>query len=170
MPEKTEPNEMLIIAYPSESEADSVLKALQQLNHEHLVQLKNAAIVVRDKSGKIDFRETRDFDAKQGAIVGALAGGLIGKLTGGSLLGEAALGALGGVAASKVLDLGFDDNLLREVGTNLPPGSSAIVAVVHFEHVDQALQALRQFPNGRVMRQTLPLDLQQQIAQAVQGS
>jgi uncharacterized membrane protein len=169
MAEKTEPNEMLIIAYPNETEADQVLKALQQLNHEHLVQLKNSAVVVREKSGKISWNETRDFDAKQGAIVGALAGGLVGKLTGGSLLGEAALGALGGVAASKILDLGFDDDLLRQVGTNLPPGSSAIVAVAHFEHTDQALQTLHQYPNGRVMRQTLPLELQQQLTQAVQG-
>ncbi len=169
MAEKTEPNEMLIIAYPSETEADDVLKALHQLNHEHLVQLKNAAVVVREKSGKVSFHETHDFDAKQGAIVGALAGGLVGKLTGGSFLGEAALGALGGVAASKILDLGFDDDLLRQVGGNLPPGSLAIVAVVHFEHADQALQTLHQFPNGRIMRQTLPLELQQQLTQAVQG-
>lgn len=169
MSQKAEPNEMLVIAYPNEGEADQVLKALQQLNHDHLVQLKNAAVVVRDKSGKISFRETRDFDAKQGAIVGALAGGLIGKLTGGSLLGEAALGAVGGLAASKLIDLGFDDDYLRQVGDNLPPGSSAIVAIVHFEHVDQALQSLHQFPGGRVMRQTLPLEIQQQLAQAVQG-
>jgi uncharacterized membrane protein len=170
MAQSTEPNEMLIIAYPGEDEADQVLKALQQLSHDHLVQLKNAAIVVRDKSGKISVRETRDFDAKQGAIVGALAGGLIGKLTGGSLLGDAALGAVGGVAVSRILDLGFDDGYLRQVGDNLPPGSSAIVAIVHFDHIEQALQTLQQFPGGRVMRQTLPLEIQQQLSQAVQGS
>jgi uncharacterized membrane protein len=170
MTQPTEPNEMLIIAYPSESEADQVLKALQQLNHDHLVHLKNAAIVVRDKSGKINMRETHDFDAKQGAIVGALAGGLIGKLTGGSLLGEAALGAVGGLAASKIIDLGFDDDYLRQVGANLPPGSSAIVAIVHFDHLDQALQTLQKYPGGRIMRQTLPLEIQQQLSQAVQGT
>jgi uncharacterized membrane protein len=170
MAQPTEPNEMLIIAYPSEDGAEQVLKALQQLNHDHLVQLKNAAIVVRDKSGKISIRETRDFDAKQGAIVGALAGGLIGKLTGGSLLGDAALGAVGGLAASRIIDLGFDDNYLRQVGDNLPPGSSAIVAIVHFDQLEQALQTLHQFQGGRVMRQTLPLEIQQQLAQAVQGS
>jgi uncharacterized membrane protein len=169
MAKPSEPNEMLVVAYPSEGEADQVLKALQQLDHEHVVQLKNAAVVVRDRAGKISLRETHDFDAKQGAIVGALAGGLIGKLTGGSVLGEAALGAVGGVAVSRVIDLGFNDAYLREVGANLPPGSSALVAVVHFDHLDQALQTLQQFPGGHVMRLTLPLEIQQQVQQAMQG-
>lgn len=170
MAKSEEANEMLVVAYPSETEAEKVLNALQQLNHEHVVQLKNAAVVVRDRSGKITLRETHDFDAKQGAIVGALAGGLIGKLTGGSMLGEAALGAVSGVAASRLFDLGFNDQYLHEVGANLPPGSSALVAVVHFEHLDQALRTLQGFPGGRVMRLTLPLDIQQQVQRAIQGS
>lgn len=170
MPQSAEPNEMLVVAYPSESEADQVLRALHQLSDDHVVQLKNAAIVVRDQSGKITVRETHDFDATQGAIVGALAGGLISRLTGGNLLGEAALGAVGGIAASRILDLGFNDEYLREVGANLPPSSSALIAVVHFDHLDQALRTFQQFPGGHVMRLTLPLEIQQQVQQAVQGS
>src|SRR5262249_51230627 len=114
-------------------------------------------------------RETHDFDPKQGAIVGALAGGLISRLTGGSLLGEAALGAAGGYLAGRVIDLRLNDEYLREGSQNLTPGSPAIVAVVHFEHADQALQTLQQFAGGRVLRQTLPPEIAQQLASAVQG-
>jgi uncharacterized membrane protein len=169
MAQHTDPNEMLIVSYPDVNRAEQVLKSVQQLDHEHVVHLKNSAIITRDSGGKITVREARDIDPKQGAIVGALAGGLLSRLTGGSLLGEAALGAAGGYIAGRVIDLGINDDYLREIAGYLQPGSSAIVAIVHFDHADQATQTLQQFAGGRVLRQTLPPDIAQQLANVVQG-
>jgi len=169
MAAQTDPNEMIVVAFDGEGRADEVLKAVQQLDHEHVVHLKNAAVIVRESGGKITIHESRDFDAKQGAIVGALAGGLISRLTGGSLLGDAALGAAGGFVASRVIDLGFKDDYLREVANTLTPGSSALVAILHFDHADQAAQTLQQFAGGRIIRQTLPPDVAQQLASSIGG-
>jgi uncharacterized membrane protein len=89
------------------------------------------AIVVRQADGGVKIKETRDFDVKQGAIGGAIAGGLMGLLRG-KLLAGAILGAAGGAAAGKVVDLGLEDSFLRQVADSLGPGSSAVVALVHF--------------------------------------
>lgn len=165
-PTNTDPQELVVVSFPDERKAQEVLQALQQLDHEGAAELKNAAIIRRDASGHVSIDETRDFNAKQGALAGALAGGLLGLLRG-HILADAALGALGGAGASKVVDLGFPDDYLRDLGQQLKPGSSAIVAVVTFTKVDQAMAALDQFSGGTILRQTLPADVAQKLAAAV---
>jgi uncharacterized membrane protein len=167
MADMADPNELLVVAYPGENTANEVLKTLQQLDHEHLIHVKNAAVIVRHQNGKAEIHETHDFDAKQGALAGALAGGLIGLLRG-EVIEGAALGAAGGFVASKVIDLGFNDHYLRDLSESLTPGSSAIVAVVTFDHLDEAMGALAQYHGGRVIRQTLPADVAQRLSAAVQ--
>lgn len=162
-----DPNEVVVIAFPDEGKAQEVLGVLHQMDKQHLVHLKNAAIIVRHKHGQVEVHETHDFNAKQGMVTGALAGGLLGALTGGGLLKDAALGAAAGFGASKVLDLGFKDDYLREVAQSLQPGSSALVAVIHFDQVDEAMRILDQFAGGTVLRTTLAPEVAQQLATVV---
>lgn len=165
--EHTDPGELMVVAFPSEDKAQEVLRVLQQLHREHLATLGNAAIIRRDAGGHVTIKETRDFDAKQGAVVGALAGGLIGALRG-ELLGGAALGLAGGLVANKVIDLGFPDAYLRDLAQQLAPGTSAIVAVVHFTQVDQAMAILDQFDGGTILRHTLAPEVAQQLSAVVE--
>lgn len=162
-----DPNEVLVVVFPGETRAAEVLDELKQLNKEHLVHLKNAAIITRDPGGKVSIHETHDFDAKQGAVAGALAGGLLGMLKGNAIEG-ALLGAGTGFVASKVIDLGFKDDYLKELAANLQPNSSAIVAVVLFDHADQAISELN-LHGGKILRETLPPDVAQKLAEAAQG-
>ena len=77
---------------------ERVLDTLKSLKSQYIVDLKSAAVVVRQADGKVKIKETSDFDLKQGAIGGAVAGGLLGLLRG-NLLGGAIVGAAGGAAA-----------------------------------------------------------------------
>ncbi len=138
-----------------------MLQALRQLSHEHVVALKNAATIVCHANGKIEIHETQDIDGKQGTLFGALAGGLLGALKGDAIEG-AVIGAAGGYVASRVIDLGFNDDYLKELGSQLTPGTSAA-------HVEDAMQTLQQFHGGHILRQTLPADVAQQLAAAVEG-
>jgi len=164
----TDPNEVVVVSFPGEQRATEVLRALQQLNHEHVIALKNAATIICHANGKIEIHETQDFDGKQGALFGALAGGLLGALRGDTIEG-AVIGAAGGYVTSRVLDLGFNDDYLKELGSQLTPGTSAIVAMLEFAHAEDAMQTLQQFHGGHIMRQTLPADIAQQLAAAVEG-
>jgi uncharacterized membrane protein len=168
MADTADTQELFVVAFPGTDKADEVVSTLRQLEAQHLIDLKNAAVVVRDRGGKVEIRETRDFSTGRSTVTGALAGGLLGLLTGGSLLQGAALGAAGGLVTGKVVDLGFQDSFLRDVAQALTPDSSAVVAVVHFDHVDQATQILDQFSGGRILHQTLPPDIAQKLSGALE--
>ncbi len=161
--------EMVVIAFPGEQRAAEVMQSLKQLNHDHLVDLHKAAILTRDAKGAIGIHETNDFTTKQGVLGGALAGGLASLFTGGSAVKDALLGAGAGYLAGRVIDLGFPDAWLKEIAQSLQPGSSAIVAALQFEHVDQAIQTLSQFHGGTIIRQTLPADVAAKLQAALQG-
>ena len=159
--------EMMVVAFDSEDEAEQVLDALKGLEGEHVIDLKSAAVVVRRADGKVRIKETKDFDARQGAIGGAVAGGLLGLLRGGLLKG-AILGAAGGAAAGKVVDLGLEDDFLKEIGETLGTGTSAVVALVDFEQVDAAMEELDKFEGGRILRHTLSADVYHKLSEAVE--
>jgi uncharacterized membrane protein len=159
--------EMMVVAFKDETKADEVLNTLKQLDAEATVDLKSAAVVKRDAEGKVRIKETKDFDAKQGAIGGAVAGGLLG-LLGGSLLKGVILGAAGGALAGKGIDLGLNDEYLMGVGESLSSGSSALVALVAFQRVDKAMEELEKFEGGRILRHTLSDEVYQQLSDAVE--
>jgi uncharacterized membrane protein len=159
--------EMMVVAFENEDEAERVLDTLKRLDRKDIVDLKSAAVIVRPGSGKAKIKETKDFDAKQGAIGGALAGGVLGLLKGRWLKG-AILGAAGGAVAGKVVDLGVEDDFLKEVGEGLGPGSSAIVALVDFERIDAAMEELDKFEGGRILRHRLSGEVYRKLSDAVE--
>jgi uncharacterized membrane protein len=89
-------------------------------------------------------------------------------LLGGGFLRGALLGAAGGAAAGKFIDLGLEDDFLKEIGDNLGPGTSAVVALVDFEQVDQAMEELDKFEGGRILRHTLSDDVYTKLSEAVE--
>lgn len=160
-------HEMIVVAFDNETDAGRVLDSLKGMERMEVVDLKNAAVIVRDGSGNVKIRETGDFDLKQGAIGGAAAGAVLGLLRGGLLKG-AILGAAGGAAAGKFIDLGLEDDFLKEVGESLGPNSSAIVALVDFEQVDQAMAELDKFEGGKILRHTLSPEVYAKLSEAVE--
>ena len=160
-------HEMIVIAFNNVYEAQEVLDTLKSMESLDVVDLKNGAVIVRTEDGKVSINETSDFDTKQGAIGGAVAGAVLGLLRGGLVKG-ALLGAAGGAAAGKFVDLGIEDDLLKEIGDNLGPGTSAVVALVDFEQIDRAMEELDQFSGGHIMRHTLSDAVYAQLSAAVE--
>ena len=168
MPKQDNTNhEMIVVSFADENRADEVLDTNKKMEDKAVVDLKSGAVVVRDAYGKVTIKETSDFDAKQGAIGGAIAGGLL-SLLGGSLIKGAILGAAGGAMAGKMIDLGLDDDFLKEIGDNLETASSAVVALVDFDQVNQAMEELDQFAGGTILHHTLSDDVYQKLSDAVE--
>jgi len=160
-------HEMIVIAFDNEYEAQQVLDTLKSMEKMDVVDLKNGAVIVRSESGQVKINETSDFDTKQGAIGGAAAGAVLGLLGGGFIRG-ALLGAAGGAAAGKFVDLGIEDDFLKEIADNLGSGSSAVVALVDFEQVDLAMEELDKFAGGHIMRHALSDDVYAKLSEAVE--
>ena len=160
-------HEMIVVSFDDENRANEVLDTLKQMEDTAVVDLKSGAVIVRDASGKVTVKETSDFDAKQDAIGGTIAGSVL-SLLGGSLLKGAILGAAGGAVAGKVIDLGLDDDFLKEIGDSLGTGSSAVVALVDFDQVDQAMEELDKFEGGTILHHTLDADVFEKLSAAVE--
>jgi uncharacterized membrane protein len=142
------PISLIAAFYAGENDAKLVLDALKKMHDDGSVKLLDAAVMVRDeKSDKIKIKETAELTATKGAAAGAAVGGVIGIIFPPAILGTAAIGAAAGAALGHFTDQGFNNNLLKEVGENLPPGGSAIVAVVEetwFERLSGALRGYSQ--------------------------
>ena len=89
-------------------------------------------------------------------------------LTGKGLVGGALLGAGGGALAAQGLDLGLDDDFLKQIGEKLEPGSSAIVATVEFTDIEVSMEALDQFEGGTILHATLAPEIIEQLSAAVE--
>lgn len=144
--------ELLVIRYDGEQRAAQAADALYALHRERAVDLHNLAIISRDPHGNTHIRETNDPTTGEGALLGALIGGIVGWLKDRPIQGVA-LGAAGGYLAGRLLDLGFDDTTLRAIADSLTPDSSALAVAIEIRDVDATAQRLAPF-GGTILRDT----------------
>lgn len=102
---------------------------LKALNREGLLQIGAAAYMEKTDRSKVKVHEFKDWSGKKGAWLGGGAGAVIG-IVGSAVLFPVAIGALVGGTLAHVHDTKFSDKDLRQAADALPPGSSALVALV----------------------------------------
>jgi uncharacterized membrane protein len=121
-----------------------------------------AAVALTDDNGKVRFAETHDRTTGQGALQGAGIGamaGLVGLLFGPvGLLGMPIGAAVGGLVG-KLRDTGYDDDELRELGADLSPGTSALVATIREDAIEKARRLLSEVDVRRVIVREVDADL-----------
>jgi uncharacterized membrane protein len=163
------PTELIVVAFTDENKAEEALKDLKQIDKEGLIDVINAAVLVKDSDGKASIKEMADPDTRQSALFGAVAGGLIGLLGGpaGVVLGASVGAAVGGVAAHEI-DLGFDDDYLKEVQESLPPGSSAIIALIEHELVEKMIEYLEAY-EAQIIQREISEEITRQLTEIEQG-
>ena len=128
---------MFVAAFVDERAADTALEGLKEAKRSGEFYYDDAAVIRRDAEGKLHIKETGDMSSGKGAGIGALVGGVIGILGGpaGIAIGAGAGAAIGGIAAHH--DAGFSNESLKEIGSALVPGSSAIAATTSQMFVEE---------------------------------
>ncbi|PZU95789.1 MAG: hypothetical protein DCE90_11570 [Pseudanabaena sp.] len=143
---------LIAVSFKDEFTADAVLLELRKLQKEHLIDLEDAAVVIRNQDGKVKIKQTQEL-----TTAGALSGGFWGLLFGfiffNPLLGWA-VGAIAGGISGALSDIGIDDNFIREVGSTIEPNTSAIFVLVRRATPDKVLEDLSRF-NGKVLKTSL---------------
>jgi uncharacterized membrane protein len=153
-------SDLIVIAYDDEFKAEEVRLTLAKLQVEHLIELEDAAVVVKDEHGKIKLKQAVNLTGA-GAASGGFWGLLIGILFFNPLLG-AAVGAASGALAGAFSDIGVDDNFIRELGETLQPKSSALFVLVRKVTPDKVLEEVSKF-GGKVLRTSLSKDEESQL-------
>ena len=99
------------------------------------------------------------------AASGGFWGLLIGMLFLDPLLGVA-VSAASGVLGGALTDIGVDDNFMRELGSTLEPGTSAIFVLVRQATPDKVLEEVSKF-GGKVLHTSLTKDREAQLQQVL---
>ena len=165
-------SDLVCIAYDKPDTADAVLNELRMLQAEHLIDLEDACVVIRDDSGKIHLKQSVNLVA-MGATSGAMWGGLMGLLVGllflNPLIGWAAgiaIGAGSGALSGSLADYGINDDFIKSVGSTITKGTSALFVLVRSVNVDKVLPEVGKF-GGTVLKTSLTSEQDEQLRAAL---
>ena len=93
---------------------------------------------------------------------------LIGLLFLNPLLG-AALGATAGALSARFHDIGVSDEMMRDVGKSMHPGTSALFVLVRRATVDKVLDGLKGFAGkGKIFQSSLSKDDEATLREALE--
>ncbi|GAA3081682.1 DUF1269 domain-containing protein [Streptosporangium carneum] len=179
-------SELVTIAYPHIDNAVQARDRLLSLQREHSVQLADLALVERQGNGRITVHPTHH-RASTYAAEGAVAGGLLGLVAFGPIIGLAlaAAGFASAAAGATVLGAGTtalagagvgaavkeaDDNSLdigfvKELGEHLPAGGAALFLLLTAD-IDKVVAAIAPY-GGHVIRTTLSAAEEQRVQTAI---
>jgi uncharacterized membrane protein len=156
------PLELIVSVYQDERTADQVLRELRRGARDDGLEVIDGAVIVKDERGKVRMHDTEDVGPGRGALFGAITGGLIGLLAGpaGAVAGALAGAATGGATAA-IVDMGFTNDQLEELRASMPPGSSAMVALIEHKWVEKLVRELED-RRGKLFRHEVSQDLADQ--------
>lgn len=104
--------------------------------------MEDAAIVIRNKDGKVKIRQSQELVAS-GALTGGFWGLLLSLLFLHPML--AIIGVAAGALSGALTDIGIDNNFIRELGSTIKPGTSAIFVLVRKSTPDKVMEDLSKF-------------------------
>jgi uncharacterized membrane protein len=156
-------SELVVLTFDDTGQAGAVFESLKQIERSGQLKLDDAAVIVKDESGKVHVKNQLDTGIKGGV----LAGGVLGLLIAGLFFPLAGLviGALGGALVGKSLNYGVDPKFVKEVTESLKPGTSALF-VIGSGNPTAVRAALQPF-QGTVFQTTLPPEAVETLERAL---
>jgi uncharacterized membrane protein len=155
---------ILVITFEDETQGFSVLESLKHLQQQEILNLDDAAVIVKDAQGKIQVKNLTEKNVKGGAALG----GFFGLLLGGLLFPIAglALGLAGGALIGKSLGNGVDKKFVKDVQESLNPGNSAILFIVSHENTGVLINALEPY-NGKIFQSTFDSEVEGELRKSL---
>jgi uncharacterized membrane protein len=135
------PVQVVVAAFADEGGANEALEELQRAEDNGLISIRDVALIQRDAEGELHIEDSKHNGMGRGAVIGGVAGAIVGVLTG--PIGWAAVGGvlIGGLSA-RLRGSGFRGERLQRLGDTLGPDSSALVAVVEHTWLDEVTKYL----------------------------
>lgn len=155
---------LVVIAFDAEDEAEKVRTALADGKKQGLLQIDDAAIVVKDAAGKVHVKN----QISRGAWTATGVGGALGLLIGSIFfpLGGLVMGLAGGALVGRLMNLGIDGKFVKQVEEELQPGGSALFILTRQVDPTGVLAILRQF-EGRVIQTNLSSEAEESLRRAL---
>jgi uncharacterized membrane protein len=148
-------SDLIVAAFEDEFKAERVRLDLLQMQHKHLVDLEEAAVLIHKKDGKVKLHHVTHF-----TVPVALGGGFVGCLIGLMVLNPALafLGLMTGAGLGAVIgslkEVGIEEKFMEDLGFHLKPGTSALFIVAKKAKPEAILKELNRF-GGKVLQTSL---------------
>ena len=159
-------SDLIVVGFKDEFKADEVMSELRRLQSEYLVDLEDAAVVVRNQEGKVKIKQAQELVAA-GAVSGSYWGVLLSVLFFNPIF--ALVGVAAGALSGALTDIGIDDNFMRDLGSTIEPGTSAIFVLIRKSTPDRVLANLSKF-EGKVLRTSLSKEDEAKLQAALSGN
>jgi uncharacterized membrane protein len=156
-------SELMVLAFDNEAEADAFGVKLGQMQSDLIVQLEDAAEVVRDPDGKPHVKHGGSL-VGVGALGGAFWGMLFGLLFFIPFLGLA-VGAGMGALFGKLGKTGIDKQVLEQMGDAVKPGEAGWFLLIGQLTEDKFLAQI-EGTNARVVRTNLTNEQEEELKKA----
>jgi len=158
--------ELVVIAFPNETQAEAVRQKLLAMQKEYLIELGDAVIAVKDDQGRIKLNQLLNTTAV-GAVSGSFWGSLIGLIFLMPLTG-AAIGAASGAISGKLTDIGINDKWMKDVAAAIQPETAALFLLIRKLTADKVLEGLKG-EGGTVMKTSLDYTKEAALQEALTG-
>ena len=155
-------SDLVAIAYKDVPTAQEVAGNLGEAVKAHEIELEDLVIVEHRQDGKVKLHQPSMVGL--GAAGGALWGGLIGLLFFMPLFGMA-IGAAAGAGGGAATDRGVNDDFMKRLGEELPPGGAALILLISKVSPDRILPKV-QIP-GTVIQTSLSNEDEQALQEAL---
>jgi uncharacterized membrane protein len=150
MADRTE-RHLAVLGYATPEAARAAVDALEAVQGDEFLRLKDWAIVTKAADGQLHLEESKDADpgARRGAVVGGVAGTILALATGPLGVGAVVAGAAIGGAAAALRDSGFKTDDLDAIGALMRDGRSVVLVAVEPAQVERLSQAIADLPELR---------------------
>ncbi len=152
-------SDLLVVVFDDLEEARKARDAVRAVQKESHLSLDDAAVIVKDASGKVHVDGEMDRGVKVGAGVGALLGLLVMFMF---PISGLIIGVVGGGIVGKLMGDHVDKKFVKEVSDSLKPGGSALFLVIR-SGSPAALRGALEGLKGQVYQTTLSEDFEKEL-------
>ncbi len=156
---------LAVLKFDTPTGAQQTLQIIQQLGKQELVTLQDAAIVTWPADKKKPKTEQLHSLGGFGALNGAFWGFLFGLLFFIPILGMA-IGAAMGALTGKFTDIGISDDFIKQVRSEVTPGTSALFLMIAQSTPDKFLEGLKAAPKFEIISTNLTAEQEDQLKAA----
>lgn len=166
--------DLIAIAYPDKAAAKRARENLAEGVKKGLLEVEDVVVIAYGDDGSV-YPVLGGWEVGFDAVYGAAAGGLIGLILLGPLLGMAA-GAAGAAAAGRVAwKKRFDDDVISDrfvsdLWETLTPGTAAMIVLVSEGILEKVLPHLQLHEPGRVIHTSLSDEYEAQLEKALEAA
>lgn len=167
--------QLVVLGFDGLTAADEVLNKVRSLKAQHLIDLEDAVVVVRDAEGEVQVKQAVNL-TKLGAASGGLSGAFWGMLVGllflnplaGMAIGAGA-GAGAGALSGSLMDFGVNDEFVKQLSETIPNNSSALFVLVKEVTMDKVVAEIQQW-NPRVLNTSLSSEQEARLVEALKAA